>query len=379
MTATQATTGEALLDILCPLHVVISKTGHITHAGPTMKKVFGADRIEGRRFLEVFELKRPKLSPNTVDLLKAQGQRLHLTLRTASQVDMKGVLVALPDDGAIKEAGGAIVNLSFGISVIDAVRDFELSNADFAITDLTVELLYLVEAKSAAMEASRKLNARLQGAKIAAEERAFTDTLTGLCNRRVLEPVVGRLIDIEEDFALMQLDLDYFKSVNDTLGHAAGDHVLREVAAILREETRSTDTIIRIGGDEFVLIFAPIARTDDIAQIGARLIERLEDPILFNGQVCRISGSIGTTLSRDYDSPALDRLMADADLALYEAKSAGRGCQMAFTPDMRQRAESETDRAIVPMVRPATRQDDSTALMSEANERLVPSGSDRYR
>jgi len=76
------------------------------------------------------------------------------------------------------------------------------------------------------MEASRTLNQRLQGAKIAAEEQAFTDTLTGLKNRRALNLVLARLSEAKVPFTVMQLDLDYFKAVNDTYGHAAGDHVL---------------------------------------------------------------------------------------------------------------------------------------------------------
>lgn len=379
MTAPPKTDFTSMLDVLCPMHVVLNATGHVVHAGPTLEKVFGGTGLKGRRFLELFELKRPRLEPSMSDLMAAHGKRLHVVLRHKSRAEMKGVLLPLPETGASHVAGCAVVNLSFGISVIDAVRDFNLTDADFAITDLTVELLYLVEAKSAAMEASRKLNTRLQGAKIAAEERAFTDTLTGLRNRRVLEPVVSRLIEAGEDFALMQLDLDYFKSVNDTLGHAAGDHVLREVAVILREETREADTIVRFGGDEFVLVFSPVAETQTIAQISERLIERLERPIDFNGKECRISGSIGTTLSRNYENPTLARMMEDADLALYKAKSAGRGNQMAFQEHMRTppldvvdpAENSDANVAPSPVLIPINRND--------SRECLVPSVPDRYR
>lgn len=105
---------------------------------------------------------------------------------TPPKTEVKGLLVAGPSEGQ------SIVNLSFGISVVDAVSDYSLNSADFAATDLTIEMLYLVEAKSAAMEASRKLNLRLQGAMIAAEEQAFTDTLTGLKNRRAMDHVLAR-------------------------------------------------------------------------------------------------------------------------------------------------------------------------------------------
>ncbi len=331
MTAPAGDTLCAMLDKLCPMHAMLEPTGHIRHIGPTLAKVLGADATEGRRFFEVFEMLRPAIPCTMAGLRAAVGQRLHLRLRSGARSEMKGVLVALPGE----PEGALVINLSFGLSVVAAVSQFDLTNADFAATDLTVEMLYLVEAKSAAMEASRKLNLRLQGAKIAAEEQAYTDTLTGLHNRRALEPVLTRLIEAGEDFALMQLDLDHFKAVNDTLGHAAGDHVLEVVARILREETRQGDTIIRAGGDEFILIFAPLIHGENLRDICARLIARLEEPVPFRGDVCRISASLGSTLSRDYTNPSIERMIENADCALYAAKAAGRGRHVSFEPALR--------------------------------------------
>lgn len=327
-----------VFDALCPMHLVVDATGHISHCGPTLRKVLGGQGGIGQRLFEIFQLKRPHLNDlSMISLRLFEGKRLCFALRSAPRTELKGVLIALPDCGSFGPPGSMMINLSFGISVVEGVRDFDLSSADFATTDLTVEMLYLVEAKSAAMEASRKLNLRLQGAKIAAEERAFTDGLTGLRNRRVLEPVLTRLIESGEAFAIMQLDLDHFKAVNDTWGHAAGDHVLGEVACIFRQETRTGDTVIRAGGDEFILVFAPLDRPGTLGRIADRLICRLEEPIVFDEQTCQISASIGTTLSRTYDRPCISRMLEDADLALYSAKAEGRGCHRAFDPVMRAR------------------------------------------
>ena len=326
-----ATGLRAMLDTLCPMHVMVEPTGHIRHAGPTLRKVLGPAPVDGQRFFEVFELSRPAIACTMAALRETAGQRLHLRLRDATRSEMKGVLMPMPGG----PAGALVINLSFGLSIVGAVSRYDLTNADFAATDLTVEMLYLVEAKSAAMEASRKLNLRLQGAKVAAEEQAFTDTLTGLHNRRALEPVLTRLIEAGEDFALVHLDLDHFKAVNDTFGHAAGDHVLETVARVLREETRPGDTIIRAGGDEFLLIFAPLVAPDNLCDIADRLIRRLEQPIVFRDSICRISASLGSTTSRDYADPAIDRMMEDADCALYAAKEAGRGRHLAYAPDLR--------------------------------------------
>jgi GGDEF domain-containing protein len=144
--------------------------------------------------------------------------------------------------------------------VNEAVRRYGLTVADFAATDLTIEMLYLVEAKSAVMEELRHLNLRLHGAKAAAEEQALSDTLTGLCNRRALDLGLGALVQQGQTFGLMHLDLDYFKQVNDTHGHAAGDAVLRQVALVLREETRASDLVARVGGTSLCWCF-PACRT----------------------------------------------------------------------------------------------------------------------
>ncbi|MGK8235582.1 diguanylate cyclase domain-containing protein [Roseovarius sp. MS2] len=308
-----------LLAGLCPMHAVLDAEGHLVQAGPTFAKLFGARALQGMRFLDLIELRRPHQAGNMADLLASAGARLRLRLRAPPHTALKGVLLPLP-------GGGAVVNLSFGISVVEAVRDFDLTGADFAATDLTTEMLYLIEAKSAAMDASRKLNLRLQGARIAAEEQAFTDMLTGLRNRRALDHVLDRLMQSEQDFALLHLDLDFFKQVNDTLGHAAGDHVLQEVARRLRDEVRSDDLIARVGGDEFVILLLGMTERAPVGDLADRMIARLEKPVPYRAQHCRISGSIGITLSCAYDSPEPVRMMADADLALYAAKGRGRGC-----------------------------------------------------
>jgi len=331
-----------MMDTLCPMHVVLNATGHIIHAGPTLAKLRPEGDPTGLRFLELVELKRPRTGTTMPELLALAGVKLHLQLRDAPRTGLKGVLVPLPEGAGFGPEGGAVVNMSFGISILDAVRDFDLTNADFAPTDLAMEMLYLVEAKTAAMEASRKLNLRLQGAKVAAEEQAYTDTLTGLKNRRALDHVLARLSETETDFALMNCDLDFFKAVNDTLGHAAGDFVLQTVARIMVEETRGDDAIVRTGGDEFVLIFPRLIDPSRVSEIALRLIRRLEEPIPFNGDMCRISASIGVTLSAQYKNPSLDRIMEDADIALYAAKSAGRGQHKMFDATMGDGAPQKT-------------------------------------
>lgn len=317
--------GQATIDTLMPMHLEIGPSGDIVRAGPTLHKLCDGPLV-GRSFWDIFDLRRPAGLTSLERMKDHIGSRVQLGMRSLGGHDLRGTIQAVPD------GLGVFMNLGFGISVVDAVAKYKLTSGDFAATDLTVELLYLVEAKSAVLEESRLLNQRLQGAKIAAEEQAFTDTLTGLKNRRAMDHVLARLITSGQKFSLMHLDLDFFKAVNDTLGHAAGDHVLQAVAQVLVSETRDEDTIARVGGDEFVLV---LTRTTDPSRLGRtaeRIIAKLEEPVMFEGKPCRISGSIGITVSDLYASPETDRMLADADTALYASKRKGRACHTMFDP-----------------------------------------------
>ncbi|MEQ8895761.1 MAG: GGDEF domain-containing protein [Roseovarius sp.] len=325
----------AVLDTLCPMHILLDGKGRIRHAGPAMSKLNPGGIPDGMPLAELLDLRRPRASDQMEALLALAGRKLHFALRTPPRTELKGVLVPLPAEGGT-EVPGAVLNLSFGISIVDAVRDYALTSADFAATDLAIEMLYLVEAKSAAMEELRRLNTRLDGARIEALEASVTDKLTGLRNRRALEPVLSRMAETGTDYALMHLDLDHFKHVNDTYGHAAGDAVLQAVACRLTGSTRDRDTLIRIGGDEFLLVLPDQTRVEAVADLGHRLIRELSRPVPFGDRLLTVSASIGASLSRMYDPPDPVRMMHDADTALYAAKAAGRGIYRQYTPELGQ-------------------------------------------
>jgi len=314
-----------LLETLCPMFLLLDDQGRIRQAGPTLQKLRPETPMAGQRFLDIFQLIRPRSVTTIPALMAMAGAKLHLRFHDEPRTALKGMVAPLPN------GAGAVINLSFGISILDAVRDYALTSADFSGTDLAIELLYLVEAKSAAMEASRSLNLRLQGAMLAAEEQAYTDTLTGLKNRRAMDHILGHLISTNSSFALMHLDLDFFKSVNDRLGHAAGDYVLQQAARIMTEETRGDDTVARVGGDEFVIIFKGLISEEKLTAIAGRLIARLQEPMMFNGQSCNISASIGTAVSTHFDMLKAADILHAADLALYQSKRDGRSCHRLYS------------------------------------------------
>ncbi|MBW6505847.1 MAG: GGDEF domain-containing protein [Rhodobacteraceae bacterium] len=316
----------AALGRLMPMFLWLGAQGDIRAVGPTLAKVCGGNAaLVGRPFGEHFLIASPHQASAADPMPDLAGKRLHLALRQKPGTGLRGL--AVPVGPAAQ--GGVLFNLSFGVGINEAVRDHGLTDTDFAPTELAMELLYLQEAKAAVMSELLALNARLQAAQRAAEAQALSDPLTGLANRRALELELARTVaEAARDgagFALAHIDLDHFKAVNDTHGHAAGDRVLVHTANMLRAEARRSDLVARVGGDEFVLLLRGAIEPLALQALGERVIARLEVPVDFEGAPCRISASIGIALSHCYDPPDVDRMATDADAALYEAKRFGRG------------------------------------------------------
>ncbi len=170
---------------------------------------------------------------------------------------------------------------------------------------------------------------------------AHTDTLTGLANRRGLDKYLRELATREAEqleVAFLHIDLDRFKQINDTLGHAAGDYVLQEVARILRQAVRGGDYVARVGGDEFVIVTTSGNAKSVACAIADRVTEACSEPVWFEGHICHYGASVGISVAEAGASQGT--LMEDADLALYEAKERGRGRAALYTPELRAAAES---------------------------------------
>ncbi len=159
------------------------------------------------------------------------------------------------------------------------------------------------------------------------EQLAFTDSLTELPNRVLfadrIEQAFGAAKRYGRGFAVMYLDLDHFKAINDTYGHMVGDEVLVHVARRLRALLRESDTIARFGGDEFVILQPVVDAATDAADLARKILVALEEPILVDGVSHRVATSIGIALFPEH-STEIERLMELADAALYRAKREGR-------------------------------------------------------
>lgn len=304
--------------MLMPMHLHLDAAGRILSAGPTLRRILG----DAPTFAAAFQPVGPDPSAPLARL--AEAERVFLRTRALPGQVLRGRAVALAD-------GGLLLNLGLGIGLVEAIRRHELTDRDFAPADLAMEFLFLHEANSAMTRELSRANIRMAEARARAESQAFTDPLTGLYNRRGLQLAFealrqGTSPPSPQHFALIVLDLDRFKPLNDSLGHAAGDEMLRRVADSLRSVVRGMDTVARIGGDEFVLLLPGVHESAVLETTGQRIIQRIEAPVEIGGTSCRVSASLGVAISSRYRRISWTRMEADADTALYAAKRAGRGC-----------------------------------------------------
>ncbi|WP_380873555.1 bifunctional diguanylate cyclase/phosphodiesterase [Sphingomonas sp. DBB INV C78] len=196
----------------------------------------------------------------------------------------------------------------------------------------------------------RRTLVALRASEAHAQHLAFHDTLTGLANRALFQDRLDHALAAVRRggpaVALFYLDLDRFKAVNDTLGHAAGDQLIRQVAGRLKAATRESDTVVRLGGDEFAIILSGGVSEALAEMLCLRLVETIGEPFDLDGTRVNVGVSIGVAIAPAH---AVDRieLSRKADIALYEAKALGRGRHVLFTNAMdatlQRRREIEND------------------------------------
>ena len=315
------------LDRLLPMHLWLNGAGAILSAGPTLRKLIGTGH---GHLQEAFQNGRAGAADDLVSLIRrcaGREERLFLRMRAAPHLNLRGHAVAAQDDSLL-------LNLGFGIGLHDAVRAAHLTDRDFAPPELAMELLFMREAMGGVMSELSRFNNQLEAAREAAEIQAHTEPLTGLCNRRGLEAALARAMrtargnaasDPGTGFALAHLDLDHFKQVNDRMGHAEGDRLLCHVADVLRQVTRRDDTAARVGGDEFVLILRGLQDGAKLDRLARRIIAEIEAALVDRPDICRVSASVGIVMSRFYRDLSAERMLSDADAALYRSKREGRG------------------------------------------------------
>jgi diguanylate cyclase (GGDEF)-like protein len=247
-------------------------------------------------------------------------------------------LLAAPDAAAVHQVAAAATAELLGLAA--PVPETTPAVADALVPD---------EARAALDSLRAQVTLALERADLAAElaRRASVDPLTGLANRagfsRRLREALGGLGDPPGPApALLLLDLDDFKTINDSLGHSSGDEVLRVVAERLRGCLQPADLAARLGGDEFAVLVPEVADETEAVALGERLAAILRTPVTVAGREVLARASVGVRLARGGDEDP-ERLLRDADMAMYAAKTAGRAGVRVFDTAMHTRAVQRLD------------------------------------
>jgi diguanylate cyclase (GGDEF)-like protein/PAS domain S-box-containing protein len=309
---------QAILDNAV-LGIAVVENGRTLRCNRKMAELFGydADSIEGLRVRSLY--------PSEVGWLSARAQahcdfaegRVHMSEHQLVRRDGTRFWARLsgrPFD--LAQRGGRSVWL---IDDVTAQRE-----AADALRRARDELELRVQERTAELQAEI---AERRQAEARVHHMAYHDALTGLPNRALLSERLDRtMLAAQRDgrkLALMFIDLDRFKTINDSLGHLTGDHLLKEVARRLCRVVRASDTVARLGGDEFVVLVPGLRAAEECAMVGEKIIEALAEPVRFEGRSLHITPSIGICLYPD-DGANVESLMRKADAAMYQAKAAGR-------------------------------------------------------
>ncbi len=239
------------------------------------------------------------------------------------------------DDGRLDELVDLIVRLASG----DLKARLEPSPARDSIDALITGINLLADELDTIYQTLEQRvterTAELDQARIELERLALGDALTGLANRTLLGDRIRQAIARADRGALppsvLMLDLDEFKTINDSLGHSVGDQVLVEVARRLRGVVRETDTVARLGGDEFAIVM-PDATEDQALRVAERALKELQSPVWVGDRPVWAGASLGLCFGRGGQDG--EELLRDADTAMYAAKSLGRGNIQVFRPEM---------------------------------------------
>jgi len=308
-----------VLERFMPMAVLMDSDWRIQRIGPTFDKLgLGSDNL-GKYLLDIFEVTQPRRFLQGELALHKTGGKIKGHFKDIANAKMKGFVQKLSNEQ------GFLIDFSLGAGLTKVVQAKGLLARDFSPADASLDLLYLVEMQQALLAEARRATFKMSVDRRSALSKADTDALTGLSNRRGLDAFVRRIMGRKTfvPFALIMIDLDFFKAVNDNHGHAAGDGVLREVAQRLLKLTRRGDLVARSGGDEFNIILPNFTDSNAAIGLSERIIEELRKPVLFENKVCQIGASIGMTIvSEKIDFHKTEQAV---DRALYTSKQAGRG------------------------------------------------------
>ena len=319
--------------------IAFSREETFEHANPAFERLFGWQTAGLRQqslsciwptedeYLSIRELALTRLSQG----LPIEFER---SFRRHDGTEFMAKVSGLPIDRADPATSGTVWMAQDTTRYHDNLR--ELRQVQETLEQRVIERTSELES------ANKRLSAQIDEREQMEEQirlLADIDPLTGLANRRALEAQLDEILASARtrrtSVGVLFVDLDRFKAINDSLGHETGDAMLRLVASRLRELTRNTDILSRVGGDEFVLILPDVEDSTRVDATAARLVEELSRPYPLHGKLLHVTPSIGGSI---FPLHGRDRktLLSRADAAMYHAKSMGRRCYQMFSPNVQQ-------------------------------------------
>lgn len=317
-----ATEGGAA-DYLVKQHLDATALERAVRYAVARAEILAKSRESEQRFRSIVE--------NANDAIVITDDQQHITLWNPAAASMFGFTVAaaigasLPEILALRQNGN---NDVWG-------DGFEAIATRIDGRALAVEISSSTWAAGRGLHASHIIRDVTERAQLQRQlrEQASTDSLTGLPNRASFRRALESSANDRDGYAALFIDLDDFKLVNDRLGHAAGDEVLRQAAHRIRAKLRKTDVVARLGGDEFAVLIRGVTRYEAIDTLVADLLSELGRPYEVGGDRCNVGASIGAALHHPGRSP-ID-VLQDADVAMYSAKAKGKGQAERYSPVQR--------------------------------------------
>lgn len=351
--------GPDELDTVFPFHFIIDGAARIVRAGPTLRRLLpGID--DGRPLNDVFDINTPAVAADFGAIRETGGRLFKLESQALDKLLLKGQMLHLAHAERIVFLGSPwpasnadLVALGLSLkdfAIHDSIPDFviqmyslqkSLADAETLaqrLAGLNRQLERRVEERTrevaTANKALREANQELQrevAERKAAEERvrhlAHYDHLTGLANRTLLQDRLEHALAARRRdqrlLAVLFIDLDRFKPINDTYGHHIGDALLRTVGERLSAQMRESDTVSRLGGDEFVVVLHEVRDRDSVLQVSEKIASRLAAPYRIGTHDLETTPSIGIAIFPENGNDG-DTLIRNADSAMYRAKTTGR-------------------------------------------------------
>ena len=324
--------GSDDLGRLMPFHILTDAGGVVRAVGPAIHKLLGAEAVIGKSVFDIVDFLKPKLVDRKAGLQSCIGRRLVVQFRELGEsVSSRVFGMALRAGGS--DDGNIFMALTPGVNARAFVESFGLKISDFGPADGSADLLPLLAMQQDMLADSRKKSDNLAAARDAAERMANNDALTDLPNRRALMCGLQRALG-DGPINVLHIDLDKFKDINDTFGHAAGDAALRHTARCMQNVLGSNTLCARIGGDEFVAVIPDRFDEAKLIETAQCLIEQICLPFTFEGEALNVGASIGIAIADATDAVTVDTILHHADIALYESKRLGRGRALICSPHL---------------------------------------------